>query len=76
MESSAQPSPQLTGCTLVCRWLSSHRSSALLCTAAEGNTVVEDIFMGRELNPRVLGGRFDLKFFCELRPGLIGSLYV
>jgi len=26
--------------------------------------------MGRELNPRV--GPIDLKFFCELRPGLIG----
>ena len=26
--------------------------------------------MGRELNPRL--GQFDLKFFCELRPGLIG----
>lgn len=26
--------------------------------------------MGRELNPRL--GSFDLKYFCELRPGLIG----
>ena len=26
--------------------------------------------MGRELNPRL--GQIDLKFFCELRPGLIG----
>lgn len=26
--------------------------------------------MGRELNPRT--GKFDWKFFCELRPGLIG----
>lgn len=26
--------------------------------------------MGRELNPRI--GSFDLKVFCELRPGLIG----
>ena len=26
--------------------------------------------MGRELNPRI--GPVDLKFFCELRPGLIG----
>ena len=31
-----------------------------------------DFFMGRELNPRVLGGTLDLKFFCELRPGLMG----
>eukprot|EP01134_Creolimax_fragrantissima_P000311 CFRG0311T1 len=29
-----------------------------------------DFFMGRELNPRL--GDFDLKVFCELRPGLIG----
>ncbi|ELU01125.1 hypothetical protein CAPTEDRAFT_167905 [Capitella teleta] len=32
--------------------------------------VVYDFFMGRELNPRF--GPLDLKFFCELRPGLIG----
>jgi len=30
-----------------------------------------NFFIGRELNPRV-GGSFDVKFFCELRPGLIG----
>ncbi|KAG9475548.1 hypothetical protein GDO78_003770 [Eleutherodactylus coqui] len=29
-----------------------------------------DFFIGHELNPRV--GSFDLKYFCELRPGLIG----
>ena len=29
-----------------------------------------DFFMGRELNPRI--GGFDLKYFCELRPGLVG----
>jgi len=32
--------------------------------------VIYDFFLGRELNPRM--GPFDLKFFCELRPGLIG----
>lgn len=32
--------------------------------------IVYDFFMGRELNPRL--GALDLKFFCELRPGLIG----
>jgi len=31
---------------------------------------IYDFFIGRELNPRV--GGVDLKFFCELRPGLIG----
>uniref|UniRef100_A0AAX7UHK1 Delta(14)-sterol reductase LBR n=1 Tax=Astatotilapia calliptera TaxID=8154 RepID=A0AAX7UHK1_ASTCA len=32
--------------------------------------VVYDFFKGRELNPRIKN--FDLKFFCEMRPGLIG----
>lgn len=36
---------------------------------SSGNPVY-DFFMGGELNPRV--GPLDLKFFCELRPGLIG----
>lgn len=40
--------------------------------AAGGNSgnPIYDFFMGRELNPRI--GPLDLKFFCELRPGLIG----
>ncbi|KAI5614375.1 delta(14)-sterol reductase, partial [Silurus asotus] len=40
--------------------------------ALGGNTghAVYDFFIGRELNPRI--GSFDLKYFCELRPGLIG----
>lgn len=40
--------------------------------ASLGNTghVIYDFFMGRQLNPRT--GNFDWKFFCELRPGLIG----
>jgi len=29
-----------------------------------------DFFIGRELNPRAFSGALDLKFFCELRPGL------
>ena len=39
-----------------------------------GNTgvAVYDFFIGRELNPRIAGTTFDLKYFCELRPGLIG----
>ena len=42
--------------------------------AAGGNSAsaVYNWFIGRELNPRVLGGRFDLKVFCELVPGLTG----
>lgn len=30
--------------------------------------------IGRELNPRI--GSFDIKFFTELRPGLIGWLVI
>ncbi|GAB1609699.1 delta(14)-sterol reductase-like [Argonauta hians] len=33
-----------------------------------------DFFIGRELNPRI--GSFDLKFFCEMRPGLIGWVII
>eukprot|EP01036_Dinobryon_divergens_P028095 gene28095-36986_t len=42
--------------------------------AKGGNTgsSVYDFFIGRELNPRILSGSFDLKEFCELKPGLIG----
>ncbi|XP_068198245.1 delta(14)-sterol reductase LBR isoform X2 [Antennarius striatus] len=47
------------------------------CTSPEqlalgGNSgnVVYDFFKGHELNPRIRN--FDLKFFCEMRPGLIG----
>lgn len=39
-------------------------------TGRSGNAPY-DFFMGRELNPRSLGGTFDWKEFCELRPGLI-----
>ncbi|XP_066575066.1 delta(14)-sterol reductase TM7SF2 [Amia ocellicauda] len=44
--------------------------------APGGNTgnPLYDFFMGRELNPRI--GTFDLKYFCELRPGLIGWVVI
>uniref|UniRef100_A0A3B3QJK6 Delta(14)-sterol reductase TM7SF2 n=1 Tax=Paramormyrops kingsleyae TaxID=1676925 RepID=A0A3B3QJK6_9TELE len=44
--------------------------------AVGGNTgnPLYDFFMGRELNPRI--GSFDLKYFCELRPGLIGWVVI
>lgn len=40
-------------------------------------SVIHDFFMGVSLNPRIppVHG-FDLKFFCEARPGLIGWLVV
>lgn len=45
--------------------------------AAGGHTgnILYDWFIGRELNPRVtipLLGEFDIKSFCEIRPGLLG----
>uniref|UniRef100_A0A5F8GAH2 Delta(14)-sterol reductase TM7SF2 n=1 Tax=Monodelphis domestica TaxID=13616 RepID=A0A5F8GAH2_MONDO len=43
--------------------------SALAPGGNSGNPVY-DFFLGRELNPRF--GSFDLKYFCELRPGLMG----
>ncbi|MGH0167415.1 UNVERIFIED_CONTAM: hypothetical protein FKN15_067095 [Acipenser sinensis] len=44
--------------------------------APGGNTgnPLYDLFMGHELNPRI--GSFDLKYFCELRPGLIGWVLI
>ncbi|XP_010779836.1 delta(14)-sterol reductase-like [Notothenia coriiceps] len=47
-------------------WVPSH---ALALGGNTGNPLY-DFFIGRELNPRI--GNFDLKYFCELRPGLIG----
>ncbi|KAM3603613.1 uncharacterized protein V6R79_025875 [Siganus canaliculatus] len=48
------------------------RSIPLEQLALGGNSgsFAYDFFKGRELNPRVKD--FDLKFFCEMRPGLIG----
>ncbi|GCB76856.1 hypothetical protein scyTo_0020519, partial [Scyliorhinus torazame] len=44
--------------------------------AAGGNSgsFVYDFFIGRELNPRIKN--FDLKYFCELRPGLMGWVVI
>lgn len=45
--------------------------------ARGGNTGyrIYDFFIGRELNPRI-GASFDLKYICELRPGLIGWVVI
>lgn len=45
-----------------------------LAIGGDSGVAVYDFFMGRELNPRPFGkdNTFDLKYFCELRPGLIG----
>uniref|UniRef100_A0A8C8TLN8 Delta(14)-sterol reductase TM7SF2 n=1 Tax=Peromyscus maniculatus bairdii TaxID=230844 RepID=A0A8C8TLN8_PERMB len=47
--------------------------SALAPGGNSGNSVY-DFFLGRELNPRL--GSFDFKYFCELRPGLIGWVFI
>jgi len=44
--------------------------SLIVADAGLSPSKIYNFFMGRELNPRI--GGFDLKVFCELRPGLIG----
>ncbi|XP_059811412.1 delta(14)-sterol reductase TM7SF2-like [Hypanus sabinus] len=41
-----------------------------LAPGGNSGNPIYDFFIGHELNPRI--GNFDLKYFCELRPGLIG----
>jgi len=48
----------------------SFKKGALLAEGGNSGNPIYDFFIGRELNPRI--GWFDLKSFCELRPGLIG----
>ena len=52
-------------------YLYSYRSDQVIL-AKGGNSGYPhyDFWIGRELNPRILG--LDLKFICELRPGLFG----
>lgn len=45
-------------------------ASVLLAFGGNSGTSIYDFWVGRELNPRI--GALDLKFMCELRPGLIG----
>eukprot|EP00968_Pinguiococcus_pyrenoidosus_P028320 scaffold7766_cov277-Pinguiococcus_pyrenoidosus.AAC.4 len=47
------------------------KPSEELAEGGQTNNVVYDFFIGRELNPRI--GDFDLKEFCELRPGMGGE---
>ncbi len=51
------------------------RGSTKVAAGGDSGVAVYDFFMGRELNPRMNtndNNTFDLKYFCELRPGLIG----
>ncbi|KAJ2393315.1 erg24, C-14 sterol reductase, partial [Coemansia sp. RSA 2559] len=49
---------------------SGNRPPVLLALAGNSGNPIYDYFIGRELNPRVFG--LDLKFFNELRPGIMG----
>ncbi|XP_074472692.1 delta(14)-sterol reductase TM7SF2-like isoform X2 [Sebastes fasciatus] len=52
-------------------YVRSHYAAAeQLALGGSSGNVVYDFFKGHELNPRIK--EFDLKFFCEMRPGLIG----
>ena len=48
--------------------LASHYMTGLRSTSGNSGIFVYDFWMGRTLNPRI--GKFDVKVFCELRPGL------
>eukprot|EP00118_Oscarella_pearsei_P009306 m.53282 g.53282 ORF g.53282 m.53282 type:complete len:289 (+) comp34242_c0_seq21:1161-2027(+) len=52
-------------------FVKSHSKDLMLAEGGNTGNVVYDFFVGRELNPRI-GRLFDIKVFCELRPGLIG----
>ncbi|XP_046878001.1 delta(14)-sterol reductase LBR [Hypomesus transpacificus] len=52
------------------RWAPAHA----LAPGGHSGNIIYDFFMGHELNPRIRS--FDLKFFCELRPGLIGWVVI
>jgi len=55
-------------------YCASFRRGALLAHGGRSGYLTYDFWMGRELNPRI--GSFDLKVFCELRPGMIGWLLI
>lgn len=66
--------------TIVCAIISgmsyaySHRRGADIVGKNDTRFLIYDFWMGRELNPRVFG--IDIKYFFELRPGLMGWILV
>lgn len=50
-------------------YVRSFESGRLLAKGGNTGNAIYDWFIGRELNPRI--GQFDIKYFNELRPGLI-----
>jgi len=61
-------------CLSIFLFLKSFAKGALLAKGGNTGNIIYDFFIGRELNPRI--GSLDLKFFCELRPGLIGWIVI
>jgi hypothetical protein len=55
-------------------YIQSFLPGALLAEGGVSGNIIYDFFIGRELNPRI--GSFDIKEFCELRPGLIGWMVI
>ncbi|KAI8365944.1 ergosterol biosynthesis ERG4/ERG24 [Radiomyces spectabilis] len=55
-------------------YMASFEPGKLLATGGNTGNAIYDFMIGRELNPRI--GEFDIKFFTELRPGLIGWLVI
>ncbi|KAG0177081.1 hypothetical protein DFQ28_010911 [Apophysomyces sp. BC1034] len=55
-------------------YVRSFRKGALLALGGNTGNMLYDFMIGRELNPRI--GDFDIKFFTELRPGIIGWLII
>eukprot|EP00053_Salpingoeca_punica_P006709 m.62944 g.62944 ORF g.62944 m.62944 type:complete len:418 (+) comp13819_c0_seq2:119-1372(+) len=51
-------------------YVKSMAPGALWALGGNSGNFFYDFFIGRELNPRT--GDFDWKYFCELRPGLMG----
>lgn len=46
-----------------------HRQEPVLAIGGNSGNPIFDWYIGRELNPRI--GSFDIKTFCEMRPGLL-----
>ncbi|KAG0791767.1 hypothetical protein G6F57_003283 [Rhizopus arrhizus] len=55
-------------------YINSFNSNKLLALGGNSGNLIYDFMIGRELNPHI--GSFDIKFFTELRPGLIGWLFI
>lgn len=55
-------------------YLKALQPGTMLAEGGNSGYAIYDFFIGHELNPRI--GSFDLKFFCELRPGLFGWVLI